>query len=79
MVIKKGMKTAEGGDNGKRQFISVTLPCPVVVLIILLTAMEYLRDQIISAAASPELTRKYIDTYRYNADKIIKIIQDIED
>jgi len=46
--------------------------------IILLTSMEYLRDQIISSS-SPKIIKENIIEYKRNADRIIKIIQDIED
>jgi hypothetical protein len=45
---------------------------------IILTSMELLRDEILSSTATPEMTRKNIDTYKYNADRIKKIIKEIE-
>jgi hypothetical protein len=46
---------------------------------IILTSMELLRDEILSSTTIPKITKEYINNYRRNADKIIKIIQEIDD
>jgi hypothetical protein len=47
-------------------------------ILIILSSMELLRDEILSSAVSPKMNREYIETYRFNADRIKNIIQKID-
>jgi hypothetical protein len=74
--IEKTVKNKFGTTESHKMFAALYEKDTTTYII--LTSMELLRDEILSSSASPKIIKENIDNYRGNADRIIKMIQEME-